>query len=86
MRYARLSRIRHSPLVIVLLLHLWDEADKIALDSNYMAHRRIVINWAADGLVLCFMHAVTDLNPKDNDNTKHPGRTGVGRRTWPCSK
>jgi len=27
----------------------------------------IVINWAADGLVLCFMHAVTDLNPKDKD-------------------
>lgn len=30
----------------------------------------IVINWAADGLVLCFIHAVTDLTPNDNDE-KH---------------
>jgi hypothetical protein len=27
----------------------------------------LVINWAADGLVLCFMHAVKDLTPSDND-------------------
>jgi hypothetical protein len=27
----------------------------------------IVINWAADGLVLCFLHAVADLTPNDND-------------------
>lgn len=27
----------------------------------------LVINWASDGLVLCFMHAVVDLSPRDND-------------------
>jgi len=27
----------------------------------------IVINWAAEGLVLCFIHAVVDLQPNDND-------------------
>jgi hypothetical protein len=27
----------------------------------------IVINWAAEGLVLCFIHAVVDLTPNDND-------------------
>lgn len=27
----------------------------------------IVINWAADGLVLCFIHATVDLSPGDND-------------------
>jgi hypothetical protein len=27
----------------------------------------IVINWAAEGLVLCFLHAVVDLTPDDND-------------------
>jgi hypothetical protein len=27
----------------------------------------IVINWAAEGLVLCFLHAAADLTPNDND-------------------
>ncbi len=27
----------------------------------------IVINWAAEGLVLCFIHAIVDLTPRDND-------------------
>lgn len=27
----------------------------------------IVINWAAEGLVLCFIHAIVDLTPGDND-------------------
>lgn len=44
----------------------WSDARKIAVDSNYMAVD-IVINWAADGIVLCFMHAVVDLTPRDND-------------------
>lgn len=44
----------------------WSDADKIALDKDFMAVD-IVINWAADGLVLCFIHAIVDLNPNDND-------------------
>ncbi|KAF7965888.1 hypothetical protein HWV62_41008 [Athelia sp. TMB] len=64
-RYSRLSRIRYD------LGHRtsqspWQEADRIALDDHYMAVD-IVINWAADNLVLCFIHAVTDLGPEDND-------------------
>lgn len=35
----------------------------------------IVINWAADGLVLCFMHAVVDLTPRDNDEHHKTGWT-----------
>jgi len=31
----------------------------------------IVINWAAEGLVLCFIHAVVDINPADDNNEKH---------------
>ena len=31
----------------------------------------IVINWAAEGLVLCFIHAVVNINPVDNNNEKH---------------
>lgn len=64
-RYCRLSRIRHD-LGHRTSLSPWEDADKIALDSSYMAVD-IVINWAADGLVLCFIHAVTDLTPNDND-------------------
>ncbi|KAL6302350.1 hypothetical protein BKA93DRAFT_736867 [Sparassis latifolia] len=64
-RYSRLSRVRrqlgyHGP------LQEWADADKIAVDADYMAVD-IVINWASDGLVLCFMHAVVDLTPRDSD-------------------
>lgn len=73
MRYSRLSRVRR------LLGYNgpapeWLDADKIALDSNYMAVD-IVINYAADGLVLCFMHAVVDLTPRDNDEHNKTGWT-----------
>ena len=65
MRYSRLSRVRRilghqGP------AHFWPDADKIAVDSNYMA-LDLVINWAADDLVLCFLHAAVDLTPYDND-------------------
>jgi hypothetical protein len=30
----------------------------------------IVINWAAEGVVLCFIHAIVDLTPKDNDEAQ----------------
>ncbi|KAL0954809.1 hypothetical protein HGRIS_003755 [Hohenbuehelia grisea] len=65
-RFCRLSRVRR------MLGHdgppaAWPDANKIAVDSNYMAVD-IVINWAAEGLVLCFIHAIVDLNPiNDND-------------------
>ncbi|TFY65049.1 hypothetical protein EVG20_g5732 [Dentipellis fragilis] len=65
MRFSRLSRVRR-------LLgydgppHYWPDGDKIALDRDYMA-ADLVINWAAEGLVLCFIHAVVDLTPFDND-------------------
>ncbi|TFK28086.1 hypothetical protein FA15DRAFT_86164 [Coprinopsis marcescibilis] len=64
-RFARLSTVRRRlgyngpPLS-------WTEADKIALDEDYMAVD-IVINWAAEGLVLCFIHASVDLSPNDNN-------------------
>ncbi|TBU63084.1 hypothetical protein BD310DRAFT_945502 [Dichomitus squalens] len=64
-RYSRLSRVRRQ-LGYNGPLSEWIDADKIAVDSNYMAVD-IVINYAADGLVLCFIHAVVDLTPRDND-------------------
>lgn len=64
-RYSRLSRVR-KVLGYQGPAQEWPDADKVAVDDNYMAID-IVINWASDGLVLCFMHAVVDLSPHDND-------------------
>lgn len=73
MRYSRLSRVRR------LLGYNgpgpdFAEAEKIALDDNYMAVD-IVINWAADGVVLCFIHAVVDISERDNDEVHKTGWT-----------
>lgn len=46
----------------------------MAVDGDYMAVD-VVINYAADGLVLCFMHAVVDLTPRDNDEHHKTGWT-----------
>ncbi|KAJ6531739.1 hypothetical protein B0H19DRAFT_1214104 [Mycena capillaripes] len=72
-RFSRLSRVRRE-LGYKGPPAAWDNADKIALDTNYMAVE-IVINWAAEGLVLCFIHAIVDLTPKDNDETHKTGWT-----------
>ncbi|KAJ7284933.1 hypothetical protein C8J57DRAFT_704389 [Mycena rebaudengoi] len=64
-RFSRLSRVRRE-LGYKGPPPAWTDAEKIALDSNYMAVD-IVINWAAEGLVLCFIHAIVDLAPNDND-------------------
>jgi len=48
-------------------------ADRIAIDYNYMAID-IVLNWAAEGVVLCFLHAVVDIAPReDNDESVKTG-------------
>ncbi|EKM58216.1 uncharacterized protein PHACADRAFT_182583 [Phanerochaete carnosa HHB-10118-sp] len=52
----------------------WQDAEKIVLDDNYMAVD-IVINWAADGVVLCFIHAVVDISDRDNDEVNKTGWT-----------
>ncbi|KAF9236731.1 hypothetical protein BU15DRAFT_89025 [Melanogaster broomeanus] len=67
-RYCRLSRIRRL-LGYAGPPPAWSDADKIALDGHYMAVD-IVISWAAEGLVLCFIHAVVDLGPADNDELR----------------
>ncbi|KAJ7227138.1 hypothetical protein GGX14DRAFT_548057 [Mycena pura] len=67
-RFSRLSRVRRE-LGYQGPLPPWSDAEKIALDANYMAVD-IVINWAAEGVVLCFIHAIVDLNPSDNDELR----------------
>ncbi|KAG5638895.1 hypothetical protein H0H81_008954 [Sphagnurus paluster] len=72
-RFSRLSRVRRQ-LGYDGPPPPWLDADKVALDNNYMAVD-IVINWAAQGLVLCFIHAIVDLNPSDNDERRKTGWT-----------
>ncbi|KAF8962756.1 hypothetical protein BDZ97DRAFT_1092582 [Flammula alnicola] len=64
-RYSRLSKIRRQ-LGYEGPPPNWSGADKVSLDKDYLAVD-IVINWAAEGLVLCFIHATVDLTPHDND-------------------
>ncbi|KAI0956052.1 hypothetical protein AcV7_006560 [Taiwanofungus camphoratus] len=64
-RFSRLSRVRRQ-LGYQGRVEGWADAEKVSVDENYLAID-IVINWASDGLVLCFMHAVVDLTPRDND-------------------
>ena len=60
-RYSRLSRVRRQ-LGYNGPAPDWIDADKIAVDANYMAVD-IVINYAADDLVPCSIQAVVDLMP-----------------------
>ncbi|KAI0701196.1 hypothetical protein BC835DRAFT_1324261 [Cytidiella melzeri] len=71
-RFSRLSRVRRE--LGARDIVDWSHADKIAVDESYMAVD-IVINWAADRVVLCFIHAVVDLEPRDNDEFHKTGWT-----------
>ncbi|KAF8526027.1 hypothetical protein BU17DRAFT_62559 [Hysterangium stoloniferum] len=64
-RYSRLGRTR-TRLGYTGPPDTFQDEDKVSFDENYMACD-LVINWAAEGLVLCFIHAVTDMSPHDND-------------------
>ncbi|KAJ6513330.1 hypothetical protein C8R45DRAFT_963273 [Mycena sanguinolenta] len=70
-RFSRISRIRRE-LGHQGPLSPWDDADKVAQDPNYI-EVDIVVNWAAEGVVLCFIHAVVDLPPPNPDETQKTG-------------
>lgn len=73
-RYCRLSRVRR--------LLGWSDsslpyppnfpAERIAVDSDYMAVY-LVVNYVANGMVLCFIHAVVDIAQADNDEFHKTG-------------
>lgn len=44
--------------------------DKVTLDQNYIVVD-VAINRAAEGLFLCFIHAVVDINPVDDNSERH---------------
>ena len=76
-RYSRLSRVRrllgYDPTTSSPPYSPSFPADRIAIDANYMAVD-VVINWVSDGLVLCFIHAVVDILPReDNDELRKTG-------------
>ncbi|KAG6332757.1 hypothetical protein ID866_6331 [Astraeus odoratus] len=64
-RYCRLSRVRRM-LGYADQSPSWSDAAKAASDEYYMAVD-IVISWAAEGLVLCFIHAVCDVDLVNSD-------------------
>ncbi|KAF8518198.1 hypothetical protein JB92DRAFT_2903838 [Gautieria morchelliformis] len=64
-RYSRLGRTR-ARLGYTGVHNKFTDEDKVSFDEDYMACD-LVINWAAEGLVLCFIHAVVDMSPQDND-------------------
>ncbi|PPQ76479.1 hypothetical protein CVT26_012554 [Gymnopilus dilepis] len=79
-RFSRLSKVRRM-LGYDGPPPNWSDAEKIALDKDYMAVD-IVINWAADGLVLCFIHASVDLAPSDNDEIQKTDWTNWCGTPW----
>lgn len=80
-RYSRLSSVRRQ-LGYEGPGPDWIDADKISLDRDYLA-ADLVINWAADGLVLCFIHAIVDLNSvADNDELNRSHWTNWCGTPW----
>lgn len=72
-RFSRLSRVRNQLGYPGRPEIPWSDAEKVTVDPDYMVVD-VVINWAADGLVLCFMHAVVDIHPQeDNDEQRKNG-------------
>ncbi|EIW83978.1 hypothetical protein CONPUDRAFT_163228 [Coniophora puteana RWD-64-598 SS2] len=67
-RFCRLSRVRRE-LGYRGPPPAWSQAVKIVLDADYMAVD-IVTSWAAEGLVLCFIHAAIDLGDDDNNERR----------------
>ncbi|ESK89015.1 gata transcription [Moniliophthora roreri MCA 2997] len=66
-RFSRLSRVRRKLGFTGPYVLPFASAEKVTLDEHYMAVD-IVINWAADGLVLCFIHATVDIDPVNDNN------------------
>ncbi|KIJ51338.1 hypothetical protein M422DRAFT_26755 [Sphaerobolus stellatus SS14] len=64
-RFSRLGRLR-ARLGYMGVREKFADEDKVSFDKDYLACD-LVINWVAEGLVLCFIHAVVDLSPQDND-------------------
>ncbi|KAL1711896.1 hypothetical protein EV715DRAFT_214673 [Schizophyllum commune] len=79
--HGSVTRVRFSRLAYVRkqLGFEGDTSDtkSTATDSDYMPVD-IVINWAAEGLVLCFIHSIVEQEPgKDNDEGSNPNWCGT---------
>ncbi|KAG8937283.1 hypothetical protein FRC02_000053 [Tulasnella sp. 418] len=65
-RFLRLSTIRTRLGAPEHALDHFPGQELIAYDDDYLA-ADLVINWVAEGVVLCFIHAIVDLSDRDND-------------------
>ncbi|KAK1224058.1 hypothetical protein PQX77_008388 [Marasmius sp. AFHP31] len=67
-RFLRLSKVRRKLGFSGPYVNPFPSAEKVVLDEFFMAVD-ITINWVAEGLVLCFIHASVDIDPvADNDH------------------
>ncbi|KAG9013883.1 hypothetical protein FRB94_004263 [Tulasnella sp. JGI-2019a] len=65
-RFLRLSVIRLEFGASKEELETFPGQMDVAFDENYLT-ADLVINWVAEGVVLCFIHAIMDLSDNDND-------------------
>ncbi|KAI6025400.1 hypothetical protein PISMIDRAFT_31002 [Pisolithus microcarpus 441] len=73
-RYCRLPKVRRL-LAYAGLNQPWNDFDKASSSELYMPVD-IVISWAAGGLVLCFIHAIPELDLADtNEHHRSPWTT-----------
>ncbi|KAF9266607.1 hypothetical protein L218DRAFT_996774 [Marasmius fiardii PR-910] len=66
-RFFRLSKVRRKLGFSGPNTQLFPSVEKIVLDEQFMAVD-ITINWVAEGLVLCFIHASVDIEPTADNN------------------
>ncbi|KAG8885682.1 hypothetical protein FRB97_000125 [Tulasnella sp. 331] len=65
-RFLRLSVIRLEFGATTRDIGSFPGVTNIIYDENYLT-ADLVINWVAEGVVLCFIHAIMDLSDNDND-------------------
>ncbi|KAI5985362.1 hypothetical protein EDD15DRAFT_2476516 [Pisolithus albus] len=83
-RYYRLPKVRRL-LAYASLNQSWSDSDEASSSELYMPVD-IVISWAAGGLVLCFIHAVPELELTNNiDHHRSPWTTWCGTPTMNAS-
>ncbi|KAL0570212.1 hypothetical protein V5O48_011749 [Marasmius crinis-equi] len=66
-RFFRLSKVRRELGFSGPYVKPFPSADRVVLDEKFMAVD-ITINWVAEGLVLCFIHASIDIDPEADNN------------------
>ncbi|KAG7089780.1 hypothetical protein E1B28_011432 [Marasmius oreades] len=86
-RFFRLSKVRQQLGFSGPSVPLFPSAERVVLDGQFMAVD-ITINWVAEGLVLCFIHASVDIDPVADNNhaVKSPWTNWCGTPVMPTEQ